>query len=156
MLGFECIQIFVNSLLIYGYFESWLLMLELSTCHTVQLLWPWYSGNTNFITIYVSWNMQMFVHNYIPVLANTKYYSFIKFTNTEYYSFMKIYEFGMPNTICSWKFSNTEYRKVFVTSKSTNTEYQIVLFGSSCIACKIENATRGLTHAIINNYYAYH
>ena len=35
----------------------------------------------------------------------------------------------IPNNIRTWKFTNTEYRILFVTSKSTNTEYRIVLFG---------------------------
>ena len=34
------------------------------------------------------------------------------------------------NSIRSWKFMNTEYRIVFVTSKSTNTEYRIVFVTS--------------------------
>ena len=42
----------------------------------------------------------------------------------------KIYKYRIPNTIRSWKFTNTEYRIVFVTSKSTNTEYRIVFVTS--------------------------
>ena len=41
----------------------------------------------------------------------------------------KIYKYRIPNTIRSWKFTNTEYRIIFVSLKSTNSEYRIVLFG---------------------------
>ena len=51
------------------------------------------------------------------------------FAYTEYYSFMKMYEYRIPNTIRSSKYTNTEYRIVFKTLKSTYTEYRIVLFG---------------------------
>ena len=89
----------------------------------------WFEEGWQYIC-FVHWFILLITkYLYYSVFANTKYYSFIKFPDIEYYSFMKIYKYRIPNTIRLWKFTNIEYQIVFVTSKSTNTEYRIVLFG---------------------------